>query len=83
MLCVLLLWFYITAHTLHCSCYVPHWDIAIGVTITPVVILLLVTFLVFIHASFCFPKWSEAEGIYNYSFNRQGQLICTKQKYCT
>jgi G-protein coupled receptor 98 len=57
------------------TCYVPHWDIAIGVTITPVVILLLVTFLVFIHASFCFPKWSEAEGIYNYSFNRQDVAV--------
>ena len=56
----------------YCSCYVPDWFVAVGVTIIPVAIFLFISALAFLHASIFCSKWGDREGVYNYSFNKRG-----------
>ena len=56
-------------------CYIPQWYIALGATIIPVALFLVVILLTFLHAAVFHSKWAEREGVYNYSFNRQGACM--------
>ena len=56
-------------------CYIPQWYIALGATIIPVALFLVVILLTFLHAAVFHSKWAEREGVYNYSFNRQGTCM--------